>query len=257
MQQSKTLKFSSHETISPSINGYQFDVNGQEFIFEQCFILSASVVIHYTAPSQPAQIQIPNEAQPSLSIVSQVSHFGITGHSITNFRFFLSWEHQNQKVLISGTTLASSSLNHFFDALPNTYKTLSAALEKIDMTELAQIAKVSSLPVLKDWNVMPNYSYPTLSAAPNPLNAKEATIDENLPHIVTMLAYNTDDLKYYLGCKLTYHQGWITGATVEFYSYPDYGAKGAKASLLKTFDITKSLGNAVSFYYTTYWMASH
>jgi len=257
MQQSKSLTFSAYESVAPSVNGFQFHVNGLEFIFNQCFILSASVTIHYADPSQPATIQIPEEAQPSLSIQSHVSHFGITGHSLSNFRFLLSWEHQNQKVLITGITLANSSLNVFFDALPKTYATFGSLLEKVDMAELAQIAKAPSLPILKDWNLMPNYSYPTFSEAPNPLNAKEASIDENLPHTITMLAYNTSDFKYYLTCKVTYHKGWVTAVTIEFYSFPDYGKKGARASLLKTYDVTSSIGNTLSFYYTTYWLSSH
>lgn len=257
MNTSHSLTFSAYETITPSINGYQFELDGITFTFQNLFVESGSVTVHYIAPSQAAEVQIPQEVQASLKIKSQVSHFGITGHTLTNFSFELFWETASGRVVLTGITMGYGALNSFFDALSAVYKVLGELVKQMDMKELAQLAGVSSLPKIEDWDGMPNYSYPAFVSVPNPLNQKEAIADANLPQTVPIISYNVDSLKYYLVVKLTHHKGWITAATIEFYAYPDYGKQGATASLLKTWDVTQHLGDRVLFYYTNYWTASH
>lgn len=257
MHSAKSITYGAYDTVQPSINGFQFQIDGVKFMFRNCFVVSGQLSIAYLGPSVPAELQIPDGVRPCLKISSLVSHFGVNGHTLTNFSFGLSWKLDGKETVVTGVEMANASVNAFFDALSKTENELGKLFEQMDMAHLASLAKVASLPLLKDWNNMPNYAYPVASSAPNPLNAKEASDYAKLPQVVTMLSLCTSDLQYYLTCKLTHHQGIVQSITTEFYHFADYGKKGARAKLVHSQDMTHLFDQNLLFYYTTYWTSSY
>ncbi|MCE7990867.1 MAG: hypothetical protein HEP71_02765 [Roseivirga sp.] len=250
MKSKKIKKLKTGQSMTLLFTGFEIEIYGLKMIFTRLVVNEGKISLGPKKGKAPRKVIIPDTVVPLLHFHSPVSHFGPNGPSINQISFSISWEGVN----IAGDGLVISTIDDFLIMTNQMYAAGKKAFKSLNLAELRKLSGDPNLPAVSQWGGVENDLLPVVSLAPNPLNNRQAAIDNALPKKFTALAWSTKDFKHFLAYKLEIKDDSIS-AVVEFSEWPD-NPKGAP-KLLTTYNVTDQLGATLPFMYFTYWINAY